>query len=623
MQPYLPTVHNLLGVAGLAAGLLMFIVLGAMTTAWRTLPEIQLIAGWGLTCLALTTWGVLVPVTLQIPLAALGVVALFGLIHPRLRARIGPLTGAVRLLLLSLPLWLVMLPLRPSQIDTWLNLLPNAAYLFDHGRLPTDAGPPSYSLLPGAPYNTQFVAYVASEASGSLADSAMALFNVALLCASGLLLARVVARRTPTLSWWACALGLLLAMPLNPGFVPRIFFASYGEAPLAVTTMFAVWLAVEVTSDLALGIAWPPATAALALILAALVNIKQSGIGLLLSIGLTLLAQVLVHPGIKRRRGILVTVVALLPALVLALIWRGFLLHHLAAGELKPLPFADWNTWLLPQIAISMAREIYQKATFFLFVAAVLGAAVWQWRRHPWSRRGLLIGMATGVIVLFNAFLVVTYVVLFPVDMAADAHSYFRYASQLSLTVMLALAVTLRPLAKRWLALLGTRARHAAIASVVLILAVPPAIAGMLRFDLDPPQPLLWELGHQVARHVRPGDRVALLLPGDVNDSVGSMLRGLLLFTPPRRPGLDITTETRADAATLDAVAAAGYTLAFVSCTPPGLDDVPPDAAALLRRADGRWGPVAVWPYPADITGWRFAALLARGPLCATTTAAR
>ena len=67
----------------------------------------------------------------------------------------------------------------------------------------------------------------------------------------------------------------------------------------------------------------------------------------------------------------------------------------------------------------------------------------------------------------------------------------------------------------------------------------------MLRFDLDPPQPLLWDLGHQVARRVRPGDRLALLVPGDVNDSVGSMLRGVILFTPPRRPELDIATKTR------------------------------------------------------------------------------
>ena len=187
--------------------------------------------------------------------------------------------------------------------------------------------------------------------------------------------------------------------------------------------------------------------AALALVLAALVNIKQSGIGLLLSIGLALLALVLAHPGIPRRRGIVVTVAALLPALVLALIWRVFVLHDFAAGELKPLPFAAWNIRQLPQVAISMAREIYQKATFFLFVAAVLGAAAWQWRRHPWSHRGLLVAMADRCDRPVQRLSRRDLRVLFPADMAADAHSYFRYASQLSLMVMLALTVALRPFA--------------------------------------------------------------------------------------------------------------------------------------------------------------------------------
>jgi hypothetical protein len=251
----------------------------------------------------------------------------------------------------------------------------------------------------------------------------------------------------------------------------------------------------------------------------------------------------------------------------------------------------------------------------------VLGAAVWQWRRHPWSRRGLLLGMAAIVIMLFNGFLVATYVVQFPADMAANAHSYFRYSSQLSLMVMLALAVALRPIAQRWLTRSGRLARHAATASIVVILAVPPAIAGMLRFDLDAPQPLLWELGHQAARHMRPGDRLALLLPGDVNDSVGSMLRGVLLFTPPRRPGLAVATETKADPVTLEAIAKAGYTLALVSCTSTGTDAGSPGAAALLRRSADGWQPVEVWPYPTDIRQWRFAALLARGPLCAAPAA--
>jgi hypothetical protein len=617
MAAFLPDLHNLLGLAGVAAALALFLLLGAMTTAAGTFPEIQIVAGWGLTCLVLTAWTVLTPATAKIPLTGLALVALLGLARKRWRDRIGSLAGVGRLLLLSLPMWLVLLPLRPAEIDTWLNLLPNAAYLYDHGMLPTDARPPSHSFLPAAPYNTQFVAYIASVVSGSFADAAMALFNVALLCASGLLLARVTAGRGAALSWPACAMGLLLAIPLNPGFVPRVFFASYGEATLAVATMFAVWIAIDVVADLARGTVWPRATTALALILAALVNIKQSGVGELLSVGLPLLAVALVHPRIPVRRGLVVGAAALLPALLLALAWRVFVEQAFVGGELKPLPFAAWNFSLLPTILGAMLRIAVQKATLFVLIAAALGVAVWQCRRDPWSRRGLLFMLTAGVVVLFNGFLVVTYVVHFPAGMAADAHSYFRYASQLSLVVILALTVAARPFAAYWLTKVPARARYAGAAAIVLVLAIPPAIAGMLRYDLGQPQPLLWDLGHRAAAEIHPGDRLALLVPGDVYDSVGSMLRGVILFTAPRRPSLDIQTGTEADPGTLEAAASAGYTLALISCTPAGLDGVPPGVAALLRHVGDGWRLVQAWPYPADIAHWRFAALLARAPLCA------
>lgn len=617
MAAFLPDLHNLLGLAGVVAALALFLLLGAMTTACGTLPEIQIVAGWGLTCLVLTAWAVLTPATAKIPLAGLALVALLGLARPQWRDRVGSLAGVGRLLLLSLPMWLVLLPLRPAEIDTWLNLLPNAAYLYDHGMLPTDARPPSYSFLPAAPYNTQFVAYIASVVSGSFADAAVALFNVALLCASGLLLARAIAGRGAALSWPVCAMGLLLAIPLNPGFVPRVFFASYGEAPLAVTTMFAVWVAIDVVTDLARGTAWPRATTALALIMAALVNIKQSGVGELLSVGLPLLAVMLIHPRIPVRRGVVVVAAALLPALLLALVWRVFVEQAFIGGELKPLPFAAWNFGLLPTILAAMLRIAVQKATLFVLIAAALAAAVWQCRRDPWSRRGLLFMTTAGVVILFNGFLIVTYVVHFPVGMAADAHSYFRYASQLSLVVILALTVAARPFAAYWLTTVPARARYAGAAAIVLVLAIPPAIAGMLRYDLGQPQPLLWDLGHRAAAEIQPGDRLALLVPGDVYDSVGSMLRGVILFTEPRRPALEIQTRTQADPGTLEAVAGVGYNLALISCSPVGLNGVPPGEAVLLRHAADGWRLVQAWPYPPDIAHWRFAALLARAPLCA------
>ena len=617
MTPYLPNLHNLAGAAGLAVTLLLFLALGGLTTARRERPEIALVAGWGLGCLVLTVWAAITPASLRIPLAALVAIALACALRPAWRQRIGPLRDAGRLLALSLPLWLVMLPARPSQVDTWLNLLPNAAYLFTYDMLPTALRPPSYSFLPVAPYNTQFAAYAASVLSGGFADSAMALFSIALQCAAALLLARVLAGRDENLPWWACAGGLLLAVPLNPGFVPRVFFASYGEAPLAVSTLFAVWLSVELIEALAAGIAWPRATAALALVLAALVNIKQSGIGLLLPIGMTLLALVLCHPRVPRRRGVIVVLAALAPSLALYLIWRVFAMRSFVAGELQPLPFAEWNFALLPQIFPSMLRAMVQKATFFLCLAVVLGAWVLAFRRARWSRDSLLLGMIGGVSVLFNGFLVFTYVAHFPTLMAAQAHSYFRYSTQLSLLVVLGLVVVLRPVAARWMAGSGQRARYLAAGSIVLILALPLALVPLLRFDLDPPQPVLWQLGHRAAAYVAAGDKLALLVPGDEYDAVGSMLRGVLMFTPPARPKLVLRTETTADAATLDALAAAGYRLALVSCTPAGLGEVPAHVAAMLRYGDGAWRALEVWPYPPALAHQRFTALLARAPLCA------
>lgn len=618
---YLPSPHNLAGAAGLMATLVLFVALGARATATRGWPEVQLVAGWGVACLALTAWGVMTPMSLRVPVAALALIGLACLLVPGWRHRIGAMGGAGRLLLLTLPLWLVMLPARPSQVDTWLNLLPNAGYLFSYDMFPTSARPPSYSFLPVAPYNTQLVAYVASIASGGFADSAMALFSIALQCAAALLLARVLAGRDEPVPWWACACGLVLAVPLNPGFVPRVFFASYGEAPLAVTTMFAVWLSATLIEDLAAGERWPRAAAALALVLAALVNIKQSGVGLLLPIGATLLALVLMHPRVPRRRGVGVVALAMIPTIALYVIWRVFAVHSFVAGELEPLPFQDWNFLLLPQILLAMGKAIVQKAAFFLCQGAVLAGGVWALRRARWQRDDMLLVMALGVTLLFNGFLVFTYIAHFPPVMAAQAHSYFRYASQLSLVVMLGLVVMLRPMATRWVARLGDRVRFARGMAIGLIILLPTVLVPALRFDLEAPQPVLWDLGHQVAARIAPDARLAIVVPGDTDDAVGSMLRGVLLFTPPTRPYLDLRTETTADPAMLRALAAAGYRLALVSCTPEGLVDVPPRVAALLQYGDGVWQPLATWPYPESLRHQRFTALLTGAPFCVTRPA--
>ncbi len=273
-------VPNLAGLADLACVALVAICLTGVgrLAAPRLIPELQLMAGWGILCLVLTFWGCFTAASLMFPAVLLGVAGLYGAAAAFRRHD----DGMRRVACLSLPIWAVMASAAPSQVDTWLNLLPNAAYLVDHGVFPRFDRAESYSFIPVAPYNTQFITYAASLLRGALVANAMSSFNILLQCAAGAMLARVIAGAAGRIGWRHAALGLLLAMPLNPGFIPRAFFAMYGEAPIAVTVMAAVWLAAAALAateearrrDILVG---------LACVLAALVNIKQSSIGMLAS----------------------------------------------------------------------------------------------------------------------------------------------------------------------------------------------------------------------------------------------------------------------------------------------------------------------------------------------------
>jgi len=151
----------------------------------------------------------------------------------------------------------------------------------------------------------------------------------------------------------------------------------------------------------------------------------------------------------------------------------------------------------------------------------------------------------------------------------------------------------------------------------VLSLAIlaPIAFAKRLRFDLDMPQPLVWNLAKRLSTHLSDGDRLALLLPGD-NGSVATMIAGVLAGTPPRRHMLDLLRRDTADPATLDEAARLGYPLALISCTPNGLGDLPASQAVLLRHGSEGWRLVADWPYPPDAAQSRWQHLLSWGPLC-------
>ena len=615
----IPTPADFVDLAAVWAAGLVLLLWGRVLTLGRGLIEVQTIAGWGGLALALTLWGVFRAEPLWWPAAAIAALALAALFPRGLTLRPEEWTALLRIMVLALPIWAIMLTARPSQPDTFLNLLPNAAYLYDHGLFPTDAGAPSHSLLPGAPYNLQFWAYLAGAALPQFPASAMVHINVLLHLLVGLLLARVLqslgreAAGAP--GWGASGLGILLATGLNPGFVPRIYFAAYGEASVAACLALAGWLAAQSLGAIAERGRAGPGLWALALVLAALVNIKQESVAFVAGLGLTIVALGAFDRRVRFWRALPRYLPAFLPAAGLYLVWRWFVLKEFSVGELKPLPVDQWHWDILPQTLLRIGGILIEKGVFFAFILLALVLLVVRIRRRGLDLPARLLALLLGTCALYNAFLLLAYVAHFSPEMSADAHSFFRYNTHVSLLLVLALATLARAEFEErgWAPSWGKR-RLAAGFFVLASLAVPLAFAKRLRFDLVMPQPLVRALGHDLGALLKPDDKLALVLPGD-NNSVKVMLESVLRYEAPRLPDVEFMVFRRFDDRTLSTLEGQGIDKAVISCTPDGGDALPAHRALLLVRTQEGWTPLAVWRYP-EPDGTRWTPMLSASALC-------
>jgi hypothetical protein len=609
--PVIADLPQLRDLAGLAVTWDLGLVLafaGTGIAGRRFGVECRMLAGWGALCIVLTLWGVLVPASLRWPAAAFVVMAAATQLIPQTRLQRGDWQALGRMLALTLPLWLIMAPIRPSQPDTFAYLLPNAVYLVDYARLPTSALPPSESFLPASPYNGLFLTFLGSLADGGYPPSGLSLVNVLLQLIAGLGLARALAspsaERLEAPSWPLIALGFLLATLLNPGFVPRIDFSGYAEPALAVTALFAAWLFVGAQRELAAG-RRAAQLVPLCLVLAAMINAKQSGIGLVAALAGAAIAAGWAERAVPRVALIRLTTFAIVPALILYGLWR-YYAAHAGVAELSPLPLADWNWSTLPATLRSIGKIITEKPVYFGCVILALVSLPPMLRRDGWTPTTRLLAFNAAAFVLYNLYLMAAYIAHFPGTMSAEAHSFFRYNTHLALVLVLALAFVVRDLVSgsTLLRRFGILASAAVVAVAVL---VPIGFAYRLRFDLVMPQPLVWELAGKLKPYLKDGDRLALLLPGD-NGSLDDMLSGALTDVAPRRR-LDLLHRQTADDATLAEAAGLGYPLALVSCTGD-------NAAALLEGGPEGWRRLATWPYPPEARWQRWQHILAWPPLC-------
>lgn len=617
---FLPShLDDLIDITQIGLAFLAMALVGRLAGGPRAEFESDAMAGWGLLSILLTLWGVTTGLSLRLPAAGFLAVAAVIMIWPKRRPNAVAWGELGRLVAMALPILVIMATIQPSQSDIFMNLVPNAAYIHDHGFLPTQGGPASYSFLPVAPYNTQFVPYLGSVMGGQFQGGGLALFTVVLYLAAALLFARITVNaefgtaRRP--GWAAVGLGILLVTLLNPGFVPRVAFAGYGEAPVAIALLFAGWLACRAMVALASGERLARTLVQLALVLAALVNVKQQAIGMLIAfVGAAILVA-----GYERRigwrRALIAFGGAALPAFALYLVWRIFVLGQFPDGELKPLPFDEWNWGNLIPIFVSMGKVVIEKITFFLTVAVLFVFLERRLRHRQLDPTGQALGLAAATFLLYNGFLVVTYIGHFPGVMSVEAHSFFRYNTHLALLIEFALVVTIRNRVAPWLQSRPGLATKLGVAAIVLALLVPIGFAQRLRFDFDMPQPIVRQLARQLAPELKDDDKLALVLPGDTN-SIDWALSTLLHFSPPRRPELDLRFFDKADPTVFDEATAAGYDLAFLSCTDNGAFGLPPHASALLRHGTGGWQPVKVWPYPPVNPKQRWQQALASAPLC-------
>jgi hypothetical protein len=616
LSALLPSWLELGGLAGVLFAGTVLMLCGRVATGGKATPELELVAGWGAYSFVLTLWGVATTASMLIPTAGFIVLALAALVAPRLRPPRDSWTSIARILVLALPIWVIMVAVKPALPDTFTNFLPNAVYLYDHGFFPADDRAHAFAVWPAFPYNAQIATYLATIWLPEFPPGALTLFNILLQIMLALFLARVLREpKNPFAaipSWSECAGGLLLATALNPGFVPRIDFTSYAEPALTVVVALLGWLGVRILGHRAAKRAGTDDLRLFALLLVALVGIKQVGIVLGFGVVASLMMLALADRRIARGSAVVAISASCVPALVLYGAWRAYVLSHFQSGELKLLPPSMWQFDILPTTLASIVEAIAEKPVFFGVLALVIGLAVRLTRRDGLTERSRLLLLIIGLFIVYNAFLILIYVIHMGAEAGEAAHSYFRYMTHLSLLIVLALTLVVRDwwetrTSDRGLAIWRRLAPPIAIAVALL---VPIAFVKRLRFDLQMPQPLLWDLARDVAEQLNDGDKLALLMSGD-NGSDSRMLRAALELTPPRRRDLDIYDVSQVEGG-LAAAVQRGYTWALVSCVPGAAE---PEAA--LMSYDGtEWRTNASWPYPPVKTTERWTTVLTAGPVC-------
>lgn len=626
---FLPSERNLITLAALAAVLAALLWLGRGVAGWRSgadgpiAPEIALACGWGATAGFLTLLGVAaglvgLPNVFLFGAAILALLA-FGILFRRVDARdVRTIVPLVKVLLLALPVLTIAAGRRPSEVDSFTHWLPNLLHLHQTGGFPTGDAPAVMSTYPAFPYHAQMIGYLVDLLTPFYASTSLILLNAMLIAFVALACARLIAEGVATgddpqaatdadalkIRWPVAATGLLAVTALNPSFVPNVVLTSYGDYATAVLLALAAVTGGRLAGGGRMIAAELRLTLQLALILIALIGIKQSNLVLVLLVTGAAVIAALVADGrfADRRRLALRVVQAAVPALVVYGLWRFHVAVHLTGGENALLPYDQWQWENLPTILRNMGGISLSKSGHSILMLAAVGMALWhvvgRVRGRTGSGPGRLALVGALIFLGYQVFLALIYVAHFQGSASTGVQSYWRFNTQLG---PLAVLVVAYGAAWGW----GRRGLHAPAwlrrTPIVLALIGPLLLAEYMRWDLKRDDPFYWRMGDEMAADLPRGAGVALVHPRDNGNAV-TLMQAILQLGEGRS---DLTTQTWTtlpDDLT-DRLESIGIGHAWLYCLPPAAASrfgvEPQTGAVLLQRTGGAgWTVLRRWAYP-------------------------
>jgi hypothetical protein len=293
---------------------------------------------------------------------------------------------------------------------------------------------------------------------------------------------------------------------------------------------------------------------------------------------------------------------ALLPALAVYLLWRGYVARELAGGEVAVQTFAAWRWEALPRTLAHMAGVASQKIGFFGLALVLSGIGVRAlWR--PATATGRLALVFATLFLGYTAFLAFAYVAIFLPYEGERVASYWRYNTHLGL---LAIAVAVAWLGVAWRGRVASDGRPmrvlrgAGVAAVVICLAAPIAFAQKLRFDIQPVKLYVRAIAPELKALLPPDARLAVLDPR--GDGFYAIFLDYLLGSGSE-VAVSFNAFTGGDAAAISkGLEAVGATHAWIhtqsAATKALFPGLPDNASHLIALTSDGWTLLRSWPFP-------------------------